>query len=375
MFEARTLIIITALTLLVTALAIALSWFVNRRIRGAHYWSWGYMLLSCGVALQVFHGSLHPLFSIALPNVLIACGMYYTYYGVRLFQGRGAPSASVMPFFLSLVVAVHIYGGLETDGFAERSLLMSGAIALFSFMIGKSFLINTGTNKRLVYRINAAIYFAMATAFAARSIVSLFISPPQSLIEDTAFNNYTYLGATLFTILIAFSYILALYDKQGVRIQRAVDTDVATGLLNGEAITRQADPLIKRMQALGGGVSAIFFRINRVRGYDDWEPGGAPLVYRFAEKLYRSCKPQDLVARIGEREFAVVLEHGDGREHLIFSEQISQLFNNVHQHNAASGPIVEYVAVEACPGIHSFDEMVVRAERKWGLPGCGSTIG
>ncbi len=375
MFEARTLVIITAITLLVTALAIALSWFVNRRIRGAHYWSWGYMLLSGGVALEAFQGYLSPILTVALANTLIACGMYYTYHGVRLFQGRGTPAAATLPSMLLLVVGVHAYAGLESDGFTARTLLISGSIALFSFMIGKSFLISTSTNKRLIYRINAAIYFSMASAFAARAIASFFITPPESLVADTTFNNYTFLAATLFTILIAFSYMLTLFDKQGIQIQRAIDTDVTTGLLNRDAITRQADQLIKRMQALGGGVSAIFFRIKWVQDYDEWDHGTVPLVYRFSEKLYRSFKPQDLVARIGEREFAVVLEHGDGMEHLIFSEQICQLFNSSHQHCAASGPMVEYVTVEAIPGVHSFNEMLVRAERKWGLPGCEGAAG
>jgi diguanylate cyclase (GGDEF)-like protein len=369
MFEPRTLVIITAITLLVTSLAIALSWFVNRRIRGAHYWSWGYMLLAGGVALEACQGYLPPILTIALANTLIACGMYYTYHGVSLFQGRGAPAAAMMPLMLLLVVGMHIYAGVGSDGFAKRTLLISGSIALFAFMIGKSFLTDSSSNNRIVYRINAAIYFAMSMAFVVRSIAPLFITPPENLVVDTSFNNFTYLGATLFTILIAFSYMLTLFDKQGIQIQRAVDTDVATGLLNRDAITRQADQLIKRMQALGGGVSAIFFRINRVQGYDDREQEAIPLVYRFAEKLYRSFKPQDLVARIGEREFAVVLEHGEGREHLIFSQQIAQLFNSGPQHSEVCGPMVEYVAVEASPGIHSFDEMVVRAERKWSTPG------
>jgi diguanylate cyclase (GGDEF)-like protein len=163
--------------------------------------------------------------------------------------------------------------------------------------------------------------------------------------------------------------MLTLFDKEGIQIQRAADTDVATGLLNRDAITRQTDQLIKQVQALGGGVSAIFFRINHGHGYDEWEQGAVPLLYRFAEKLYRSFKPQDLVARIGEREFAVVVEHGDGREHIVFSEQISQLFNNGAQRRTASGPVVEYVAVEASPVIHSFEEMVARARHRWRAPG------
>lgn len=364
MFEARSLVIITAITLLVTSLAISLSWFVNRRIRGANYWSLGYFLLAGGVALQATQGYLPSILSIALANILLTGGIYYTLLGVSLFHGRRPPDTYMLPLLVGGVVVVHIVAGLGPEGFAQRSMMISGIIGMIALLISYSFLAAESGNNRMVYRINAAIYLLLAIAFIARTISSVLIPPQVSVVENTAFNHYTYFGATVFNVLIAFSYMLTLFDSQGMRVQHAADTDFRTGLLNREAISRQADQLIKRVQAFGGQASVILFRLS-IPSTDKRAADAS--VYRFAEKLYRSFRPQDLVARIGEREFAVVVEHGGDRTHLKTAKQIKQMFalDEPGDNYVAQQCSVDHIVVEVRPGDILFDLLLERAEKMW----------
>lgn len=367
MFEIKSLVAITAASLLITSMAIALSWFVNRRLRGAHYWSLGYFLLAGGVGLQLTQGWLSPLFSIAGANLLLISGIYFTYVGVSLLLGRNRRYLGTLLALLSLVVFAHFLVGFGKEGFTGRTLVVSGIIGVLSLLISYEFFRGGRVGRVLTYRINAVIYFFFGALFCLRVLVVYFVPPQATIVTDTPFSHYTYLAAILFTILIAFSYMLTLFEGYGMAIQRAADTDVQTGLLNREAVAMQADLLIKRVHALGGQVSATFFRIDLTGEVKDILQQQERITLNFAEKLFRSFKPQDLIGRLGENAFVAVTTHEEGEDLSKSAERLQQIFaadcrfitrGNCHGR-------LEYVVVRAMQGMHTYDDLKRRAEQKW----------
>lgn len=360
MEDIRLIIIITALTLLVTALSIALSWFVNRRIPGAQFWSMGYFVMAGGVLLQATQGRVDPVFSIALANLLISCGMYFSYVGVSLFQGRQFRYRLKLSLLATFVVLVHVLVGLGPEGFAARTLLISGLISIISYMIAYGFWSTQSTGNSLVYRIDAFIYSLLGSAFGIRAFSVFFIPSQGQAVGDTMFSHATYIGATIFTVLIAFSYLITINSRYGMTVQRVVDSDRLTGLLNRDALSREVEPLLKRMHGLRGSVTAVFFRLNSVPSNEEQY---SLLLKTFADMLLRSFQPQDLLARAADAEFVAVIENANRSELERRSSYLKQAFEeNGVVHEGGGQPGVDMVVVDALPLTRHYDDLRQLAE-------------
>ena len=363
MFDTRLLIHVTALTLLVTACAIALSWFVNRRMRGASYWSMGYFFLAGGVLLQTTQAWLSPYLSILTANLLLAGGLYYTYVGVSLFLGRTTTHRHGLWWLLASVVAIHLGVGLGREGFVARSFLVSTLFCSLALLIAQAFYRSESTGRGIAVRANAVVYLLLALAFALRALGSLFITQQETVVDNTLFSQVTYLLATLFNILIAFSYLLTLYGSHDLTVQRVADTDLLTGLLNRQGVCKHADLLIKRRQARGGGVGAVFFRIATDL---QAKSGQDRVLVSFAEKLWRSFQPQDVIGRLGERLFVAVVALGDEPRLDGVASYLQRTFeaNGIEWEGQTLHGRVEHVVVEAAMATMGFAEMWHRAERR-----------
>ncbi len=379
MFESRLLIMITAMTLLVTAFAIALSWLVNRRIRGAHYWSLGYFLMTGGVVLQSFQTVLTPVLSIGLANLTLTCGIYYTYVGVSLFQGRMVRHHGGLLLLVAFIIAVHLAVGLGEEGFYARTLVISGLIGIIAFMVGYGFLRKEGRGDRLAYRINAVVYFLLGIAFSMRAVSVMVIPSQASVIENTPFNHYTYIMATVFNVLIAFSYMLTLYSKNGFLVQRVADTDLQTGLLNRRGLGRHADLLMKRVVALGGNVTAIFFEVEvcEPTGVGGSEVISKRIMTHFSEKLLRCFQSDDLIGRVGEKLFVVVIPYQAAAKANEDAEYLKRTFEEegTECYGMTVRSRIDFVSIESARVLSTFEELLLRAGRLRKMASLGAVGG
>lgn len=314
----KMLMVVTAGTLMITALAILLSWYVNRRIRGAHHWSLGYVLLAIGVGLQLLQHQLNPLISIALANTLLTAGIYFAYVGLRQFKGINLDYGLTLSALLAAVVAMHAWVGLADEYFAIRTFFMSSLIGCVALMTAIGFLNSEEPSGKGVSRISAVIFLLLAMAFIVRGMAVFFVDTQANSVEDTLFNQVTYFMAILFNILIAFAYILNMNAYRPRDLQRLVDTDVATGLLNKDGLARHIELRSKRIHEDDGELVALFMFLSAdMQSFRRTEQGGTAtaMLGLFAEKMLRCFKPHDILGRSGDWEFMVVAG-SDERERL-----------------------------------------------------------
>jgi diguanylate cyclase (GGDEF)-like protein len=103
----------------------------------------------------------------------------------------------------------------------------------------------------------------------------------------------------------------AIYRKQfeDVLITRA-NFDGLTGLANRTLLESRLDMALARMKRQAGGVSVFFLDLNRFKAVNDsyGHAAGDRLLKDVADRLRRSVRDYDTVARFGGDEFAVLIE-------------------------------------------------------------------
>ena len=268
MLDARTLIIVTAVTLSVTTLAIIGSWYINRRMSCAKYWAISHLLLSLGTVLQSTQGLIPPYFSIALANVLIASGFYWAWMGVRIFQRRDRFGFLAFILLMTVLVTAHGVLGLEREGLIARTVLMSSVVAVLSLLVAIE-LLKDKKSLSFSSRFAATVFSIMGMMFTLRLLGAGLLPEQGNLISGGEHTAFTYLVAIIFNILIAFSYVLMLSERLNTQLQNMADTDVLTGLLSRRAFIDRMKRILSRAQHNNTALSFLVLDIDNFKNIND----------------------------------------------------------------------------------------------------------
>ena len=312
MLDARTLIIVTAVTLSVTTIAIIGSWYINRRMYCAKYWAISHLLLSLGTVLQSTQGLVSPYFSIALANVLIASGFYWAWMGVRIFQHRDRfVFLSYLLLVTGLVIA-HVVLGLEREGLIARTILMSSIVAVLSLLVAME-LLKDKKNLSFSGRFAATVFGMMGVMFALRLFGAGFLPEVGNLISGGEHTAFTYLVAIVFNILIAFSYVLMLSERLNTQLQNMADTDVLTGLLSRRAFIDRMKRILSRAQQNNTALSFLVLDIDNFKNINDTYGHftGDELLKKYADVMKGCFRSEDIIGRLGGEEFAIAISNID----------------------------------------------------------------
>lgn len=122
----------------------------------------------------------------------------------------------------------------------------------------------------------------------------------------------------------------AIHRKQfeGVLIAQA-NFDGLTGLANRMLFESRLDMALARMKRKEGGVSVFFIDLNHFKAVNDTygHAAGDKLLKAVADKLKRSVRAYDTVARFGGDEFAMLIEGtGQKQDDLAVARKIIQCF-------------------------------------------------
>lgn len=330
MLDARTLIIVTSVTLSVTTIAIIVSWYVNRRMPCAKHWAISYFLLSLGTILQSNQGQLTPYLSIALANMLIASGFYWAWMGVRLFQRR--ENHPFLNYFLLLIVlaSAHIILGLTAEGLIARTILMSSMLGLLSYLITIE-LLKDKKALSLSDLIAAAVYGLLGSMFALRALTAGLLPGVGDLMSGGEHTAITYLVAIVFNILIAFSYVLMLSERLNRQLQNMADTDVLTGLLSRRAFIDRMNRILSRAQRNNAPLSFLVLDIDNFKKINDTYGhfAGDELLKKYADVMKGCLRTEDIIGRLGGEEFAIAISHIDDADVVKIADRLRSKIEKV----------------------------------------------
>jgi diguanylate cyclase (GGDEF)-like protein len=276
----------------------------QERTRALAWWGAAYLIGGFSAALWSVSGEIVPQ---SLPSalLLLACGMIWS--AARLFHGRPvmwvAMSAGALSWIAACSFPAFVDGG--TARAVAASLIISAYVVLTAAELWRE-------RRRNLIRRWPALFVPVlhgAVFLFPLPLASLLPSERGMLTLASGWIAVFVLETILYVIGTAF-ILLTLAREKTLRVHRtAALTDPMTGLLNRRGFDESAR---RTLAARAGGrlpVAALVFDLDHFKRINDrfGHALGDETLKLFAEVISRGMRADDLIARLGGEEFAVLI--------------------------------------------------------------------
>jgi diguanylate cyclase (GGDEF)-like protein len=127
-------------------------------------------------------------------------------------------------------------------------------------------------------------------------------------------------GASLVAFVLVMTRMMGLNRRlmsAGVELQKRASTDLLTGLANGAEFRDRLQLALTRTEDRAGDVAVLYLDLDDFKDVNDTlgHAGGDALLEVVAERLRQVVRSEDLVARVGGDEFAVLFQGPEALAH------------------------------------------------------------
>lgn len=298
-----TLIVVLGSMISLIAAGLFVIWLQDREKTALLLWGGGMALRVPALALMLGRGTLEPVYSITLSNMLFMLALGLSWAGARSWAEKRIDGIVVlMP--VCLWVLFSLFETLYAHG-PNRVLVYSVITGLFMLATAGEVLQVRGSSRTL--RAVLALCLSLCAAQnLVRGLTSFGVTWEGNLIAGDPSLPITLVGMILFCFASA-TVVTALYWESHLQdIKHEAIRDPLTGLLNRRGFLertaavsrRDGDPTVLLLLDLDH-----FKRINDRYGH----PTGDAAICHFAAFLQKNLPETAVVARIGGEEFAVFL--------------------------------------------------------------------
>ena len=324
--DPRTLIIVTAVTLIVTSSAVLLGGYVNRRSRGVKRLVFGYLLMASGVGLGATQDIVSPLLSRFTANMLILGGLYLAWMGVRQLQHLNLlPRRYSLSGFIAIALLFALLG-VGQQYLTLRIMLFSAVAGTLSLLMARELLVVAHRNISDVY--TGTLFVLLGITFLARMVGAVVLPVGENLLVANSHTIVTYLAVIVLNLLLAFGYIMMMTERLEQRLRNLADTDYLTGMNCRRAFVEQVERILARAQIDRYSVAMILLDIDDFKKINDTygHAAGDEVLRDFASNMGDFFRVGDVLGRIGGEEFGVVLPNittGQARD---IAERLRKVF-------------------------------------------------
>ena len=149
-------------------------------------------------------------------------------------------------------------------------------------------------------------------------------------------NKYFEADLVLFGVFALTSWLLGHYveieEKYGDQIVDMANKDDLTGMYNHRFFQQSLDKEIEKSQKTSQSVSLLFIDIDYFKHYNDiyGHICGDKLLTQLSRLINDNVRTQDIVARYGGDEFAVILPNTTEQEAILAGERIRKAIDEMH---------------------------------------------
>lgn len=366
MFDVKTLFFANSMLFALNGISIVIIGINLRNVPGVRQWMNHFLLLAIGSFLVFGRDTLPDLISIVVANTFIIASYLLLLDGTRRFLGL-RPLASYLILTLLLLTAGWFYlfsaiiPALALRGayHALAVMLCYGAIAAVLWPASQRPL----SPHRIMasFAVGHALFYLFGMAlWTFRGGNHLSIFDPDGfywlfLVEA--------LGMQTVVVLLLSQMIAVRFENQ---LRQEARRDALTGLLNRRGFAEFADHELKRRhQSQAGPVVAMididnFKRLNDSHGHTV----GDQVLFKLARLMETTMRREDLSARLGGEEFAVLFSNSTRDDALATLERFCQQLRStgIRGKDGAVITITVSIGIAICTADESLEHALERAD-------------
>lgn len=321
MLDITTLILVLAVTSLVSVVGLLVASQLNPQVRAIHYWAGALAVFIVGLVLQASSPPL-PLW---ISAVVITQAYAFIWWGTRVYGRAGNAGRPELVLAAFLVVQGLVFYFLR-DSLRFSVIFHSLAVLLCSALVVHEIWRLQLVQRALVWSWSV-LWAIHALVYLRRILLYLFDNDfiaAQSLQDAVTVEAINYLEGIGF--IYAYSLLCVIFTtlrlQEKLRLQAT--RDPLTNLLNRRAFEEAAVPLLCAVTRGAPPLSLLVFDLDHFKAINDTHGHkvGDLVLKRFAGQLQASARPGDLVCRLGGEEFVLLLVDADQAQAARVAERI-----------------------------------------------------
>ena len=216
--DIRTLLFVTAITSLGSALAIFLIHKLRFSAQGTLFWVYGSFTIACSITLLALRGTLPDFVTIVFANTAITYGYSITLSGMRVFIGRSSILKVTLTTPLVMVPILFWYSEVQPS-LPVRIILCSIAIVAFSGVTSYELLRETKVADRLAQRFTGCVFAINAAFFLIRILLTIIQLPSGSFLKSGTVTAGLFLWTPVYLLGITVGMTLMISERLQAEIK------------------------------------------------------------------------------------------------------------------------------------------------------------
>ena len=312
MSDPITIIGISSLSALLSL--IVMGSLARNRLPGTLEWCWSNALYALGMVLTISQSVLPPVLSIVLANACTGGATALQLVGLRRFFRRQTSVPLLVGAWLLMLILIG-YFHYDVDDFSAR-------VVVFSLYHG---VLHIGTTATLLRhrprnRPKYAYLFMLGICVTAVIMNTLRggaylagLVPPTGPFVATPLHVVFLAIGTLSTPAMTIGMIMMAHDRMSAALERHANIDFLTDLPGRRAFADIAEKECLRAARFGRPLAIAMLDLDYFKQINDrlGHAVGDSVLTHFARLLPPSVRANDVCARIGGEEFAVLLPETD----------------------------------------------------------------
>lgn len=338
--DLRTIFVTGALTCFIIGVMQLMTFATGRFTRSPIWWGASSLCIGAGLLGAAFRDAIPDHLSVELANTAMLAGCLLLLFGIRHFGGRELHWFG----FGSVLLAVWILLALSPgeQGYPVRVVIVATVMALCDAAIVRE-AVRLGLQENLRSAWLLALLFAPTVViYAGRIALALLDQVGTALFpRDVGANAWLAATGVTFIILRGQALLLLAAERSNRMLAALARRDPLTGAMNRSGVEQWLDHQLRGIQRNEVRVSVLLVDIDHFKTINDvhGHATGDEILRVFADAVRGQLRSDDILARQGGDEFAIILPRVGVREAVRIAERIRGVFKDAL---AAFGDLPEH---------------------------------
>jgi len=298
-------------------------WIRNRkRFNGISYWLIDYIFQTIGIFFMTLRGSIPDFLSLAVSNILLACGMLFFLIGLQKFlEKKTTYSANCL--MLVIFFFLHYFFGIIDQNIKARIVFFSLPIIIIISQALYLLILQAKKDKKHVYGATAIVCLCLLLLYGFRIFAIVFVNPAESNFAAVEIIDIIIkMSSQMLSMMMTISLVLMINMRLFIDVQQLVEekelmveefrrlanTDGLTGIYNRAKIEQILTVEVLRARRYKHPLSIILADIDHFKLVNDTygHSVGDVVLTGIASLMNQYVREVDMVGRWGGEEFLIV---------------------------------------------------------------------